>query len=652
MVSQPQPKEQPKLPGGDVERYTRTPAAYAQALHGGGLGTVSVGRARRREPGLYQRRLPVERALQHARKLRGEQDVYMSLNRYGSGLGTRNLISLSALYADLDYYNVPKLAKYHPYEVLEMVLERLRDEGISNPTHAIGSGRGLYLIWQHHPVRPEALTKWRRVSKRLSEVLHEFGADAAVGSDPARVLRLPGTVNSTNGGKVEPLLPVGETYKFGQLADTVLPVNRAKLYDLRKERKARREGGNVPPQRTATAPEGYGSKSLAETRLRDLYRLKPTREAGRKRARSRWLCHTTAEIVKAASSPEAAREEARRLAEEVAGWSGQQADTRLGTILRKAEAAARGETVEYDGYEVDPRYRFRSETIIEALNITPAEQEHLETLIGQDERRRRRRDKERIRGREAGRMPREEYEGRAAQRRTEARRLAAEGRSRREIAEALGVSPASVTGYLREPEPEPPDPIPEGGSKSLAVYVPPVGGPCASTREGTEQHPRTEVAERPDPMQEAAPTSPHTPPLERPGPIPLLVTSRYKQDGSPEVSGNGEHVTISDWGERSRIRTAAEAPSPEGASCGPRQPAEGVEELPAGRSHEPAAGPKNPIPTLISGELRITQPRGSLTRRSGEVERGIVPPGPGPEAAGEPQLPLVHEETKVWGAFP
>lgn len=644
MLAPEQPKVQPKLPGPEPERWTRTPAAYAAELHGGGYGTVSIGRARRREPGLYQRRLPVERALQYTKRLRGEQDVYLSLNRFGGGLGTRNLISLSALYADLDYYNIPRLAKYHPYEVLELVLERLRQEGIPSPTHAIASGRGLYLIWQHHLVRPEALTKWRRTARRLSEVMREFGADMAVGSDPARVLRLPGTVNSANGGKVEPLLPVGETHKFKELCDAILPVSSAKLYDLRKEREARRERGDVPPQRAAAAPEGYGSRTLAEARLRDLYKLRPSREAGRRRARSRWLCHATAAIVQAASSPEAAREEARWLAEEVAGWSNQQADTRLGTILRKAEAAARGETIEYDGHEVDPRYRFRSETIVKDLNITRAEQENLETLISQDERRQRNREKRRRHRREAGTMPRDQYEGRASQRRSEARRLAAEGSSRREIAEALGVSPASVTGYLRAPdEPAAAEPQ-EGGSKCVTVYVPPSGGPCASTRERDYQ-PRSEVAESAELLQDAPLTGPEPFLLEGAVPVEVLVAPCYEGAVCPLVSGNGEHVAISDWGARSRKRPAGEVPPTIEESAGRVSSAESA-------ALESAAELKKPVPIMNTTHLRITQPRGSRESAAENSGRGAVPPEKAAEDGSSGQFRLVHDESEGREAVP
>ena len=45
----------------------------------------------------------------------------------------------------------------------------------------------------------------------------------------------------------------------------------------------------------------------------------------------------------------------------------------MSAVLARAEQAARGEKIEYWGRLVDPRYRFRTSTIIEALDITEAE---------------------------------------------------------------------------------------------------------------------------------------------------------------------------------------------------------------------------------------------------------------------------------------
>ena len=124
-------------------------------------------------------------------------------------------------------------------------------------------------------------------------------------------------------------------------------------------------------------------------------------------------------------------------------------------MIRRTFRAFAGETVEYEGIKVDPRYRFSNQRIIEELEIEADEERHMKTIISADERRRRDRERTMRERRESGEveMSRQEYEGRATKRRSEAHRLRAEGKSRKEIAEALGVSMSTVKRALRtEPE--------------------------------------------------------------------------------------------------------------------------------------------------------------------------------------------------------
>ena len=109
-------------------------------------------------------------------------------------------------------------------------------------------------------------------------------------------------------------------------------------------------------------------------------------------------------------------------------------------IFKRALMASRGERIEWRGLEIDPRYRFKTETIIELLDITPEEQKEMDVLISPKEKCRRKFEKRR----KAGVMPREKYEGRAMWRRSEARRLVAEGKTFEEIGKILEVHWRSV----------------------------------------------------------------------------------------------------------------------------------------------------------------------------------------------------------------
>ncbi len=69
-------------------------------------------------------------------------------------------------------------------------------------------------------------------------------------------------------------------------------------------------------------------------------------------------------------------------------------------------------------------------------------------MISPTEKARRKREKEEEKRRKAGVVSREEYEGTAAWRREQARRMSSEGQTRGQIVEALGISIHSVNSYL------------------------------------------------------------------------------------------------------------------------------------------------------------------------------------------------------------
>lgn len=485
------------------ERWILTPEQHAAQIHVGGRGLATIA-INYPSAGWREYTRPVERIPRLAQRYASAQvDAYVSMQEFRGRRSTSNLLSLSSLYVDLDYTRIPELANYKPYEVYELVAEALEAEGIPSPTLIIASGNGLHLVWQHRPVRPEALPRWEAAEQHLVKALASYGADPAV-TDPARVLRLVGTKNGHR--EVVSLLPVGKVYDFNYLADRVLPHTRAELRDIRLERA--RSAATKPQERRPAPPKGEGYPAAVMT---DLHALRGGR-GNKKLKRRRWMHAYSVMAAKIITDPEALRQDCHRMAAEVCGWSPRQTDTALGTTIRRAETAHRGETIEYGGQQVDPRYNYSARALVELLEIMPEEQRHMRVLVSAAERRRRRADKQRQRRQEAGAMTREEYEGRAAQRRSQAREMAADGRSRREIAEALSVSKASVTGYLREPIEACPEAVgeadPEGVKVRGGVCVPPSGAVTAwafresgealpNGGEGGDEFPRVVAADDP-----------------------------------------------------------------------------------------------------------------------------------------------------------
>ena len=114
---------------------------------------------------------------------------------------------------------------------------------------------------------------------------------------------------------------------------------------------------------------------------------------------------------------------------------------------------ALGDKTDWQGRQRDPRYQLKNQRIIDMLSITPEEERHLKTIISEDtkqERDRQRKERER---RSYGARTREEYIADARERRQhnrrEARKLRGEGKSLRDIGRALGISHTHVRRLLQ-----------------------------------------------------------------------------------------------------------------------------------------------------------------------------------------------------------
>jgi hypothetical protein len=422
------------------ELWIRNPRHHGAIVHAGGIGTVAIAQGTRK--GYWRERsYPVEVALQLLDHHRGRENVYLSTQRFRGRRRIAQLLSMGALYADLDYYRVPQLADADPRRVLELALKLLASASMPEPSLAISSGRGLYLLWLHSPIPRAALPRWTACQRELHEVLRTLGADRAA-LDAARVLRVVGTLHAQSGTMVEAITPAGEVRPFEELADQVLPVGRAELYDIRIQR-ARRDARTAQESPQAP-PQGFTAATLWEARLSDLQKLKELRWFGDPMPdfRDRWMFVAGVGMSWLAVPPVLQRE-LFALAREVGGWTEGRTRSKLQAVFRTSREAAAGKRVEWAGVDWDPRYRLKNQTIIEWLEITPEEEREFKTIISDHERRRRDRQ------RKGYEMTRREYETRAAKRRAQARRLAAEGLQSGEIAKRLGISKSSVQKTLR-----------------------------------------------------------------------------------------------------------------------------------------------------------------------------------------------------------
>ena len=380
----------------------------------------------------------------------GMPDAYISQNRFWGPRKITHLRQLDSLWADLDYHHVPMWQDHDPIGVLQGVLETLQEAQLPEPSFAVATGRGLALVWLHDPVPRSAMPRWNTCQKTLYAALRPFGADR-MALDAARVLRLVGTRHARTGRLVEALTPVGRVWPFDALADEILPLSRGMLSDLRVQRALRRaERGRHAdkPARQDSLPR-FTLGTLWEGRLSDLQALLRLRWQGQLPSGQRDLWLFLAVVAMSwLAPPTVLYREAWALAKQAGGWEEREASARLQAIFRRADRAARGDKVMWQGHPLDPRYRFTNATMIEWLAITPTEQREMRVLIDAEEARRRERLHREAQRRAAGVQSRNVYLAQAADRRVEARLRRARGESVEMIAKSMKVNRSTVWRWL------------------------------------------------------------------------------------------------------------------------------------------------------------------------------------------------------------
>jgi hypothetical protein len=412
----------------------------------------------------------------------GLEDAYISQQRFYFKRTITQLLQLGAMYVDVDFHTVPELAGMDARGVLEDVLIALGRSRMPAPTMAIASGRGLYVIWLHEAIPRAAIGRWNACQKELWRVLKPFGADRGA-LDAARVLRLAGTKNSKNGATVEQIAPPGEVWNFDDLAEEILPYTREELYDLRIQRAAR--AARKPSKSRQRPPQGFTQQTLWEGRLTDLQKLRALRWFGDlpPGQRDNWMFIAGVAMSWLAASPKSLNEELRELSKEAARWPDPESGRRLSAIMKRAHMAANGERVEWNGVQIDPRYRFKNQTIIELLEIEGWEMEEMSVIISSDEARKRHRERESQRRREAGMKERSEYLGIASHNHREAHRLRSEGLTQRQIAGTLELSERWVRKLLSDYVPNAPEqsmPLYGGAALPVGALVEPREGKNAA----------------------------------------------------------------------------------------------------------------------------------------------------------------------------
>lgn len=361
------------------------------------------------------------------------EDVYFSQNTFFKPQRRiDNIRQLRSLYVDLDVYT----KGLDPEWVLGKLEREYFGQCIPEPNLVVFSGRGLVLIWTIDPIPYMAMPLWRAVESYLVEQLKDLGADTKA-TDPARIFRLAGSINSKNQAVVK--AEYRHTYRYD-------------IHDLQYDYLPELSPKAQEPKKRGPKPKVlrmFNTYTLHLSRARDLAKLVELRHGDMEGYRETvcflyryWTCCFT-------SDPQRALEDTLDLNSEFTDplpvrevIAATKSAEKAWASSSDAKADALAKTMGYPG----AGYRLKNSKVIEWLGITPEEQQHMTTLIGAQEKRKRNTEAKRASRRAQGVKPREEYLSEAERKRMEIRKAIEENPqlSVRALAKKTGLSKSAI----------------------------------------------------------------------------------------------------------------------------------------------------------------------------------------------------------------
>lgn len=361
------------------------------------------------------------------------EDIYYSQNTFFKPQRRiDNIRQLRSLYVDLDVYN----QGMSPEWVLAKLEYERFGQSIPDPNMVIFSGRGLVLIWNIEPIPFMAMPLWRAVENYFMEQLKDLGADSKA-TDPARIFRLAGSINSKNNAIVRAEYRHAYRYDIHDLQFDYLPELSPKAQEPKKR-------GPKPK-----VVRLFNTYTLHLSRARDIAKLVELRQGEMNNYREYicflyryFTCCYTSDPKQALADTLDLNSEFTHPLPEREVISATKSAERAWAAKSDAKADALAKTMGYPG----AGYRLKNSTIIEWLDITPQEQKELSTIIGPQEKRRRNTAAKMASRRAQGVKPREVYLSEADRKRESIRKAIEENpeMSVRSLAKKTGMSKSAI----------------------------------------------------------------------------------------------------------------------------------------------------------------------------------------------------------------
>lgn len=384
-------------------------------LHSSSDGYITIAK---KDPNYIQWHYKKNELLENTEDIINDINAYVSQNTfYRPQRRIENIKELRAVYIDIDCYN----SKYTKEAVQYFLEHDLYGSKIPRPNYLIDSGRGLYYIILIKPVPSMGLPLWYAVQRYLFNNLKQFGADANA-LDPTRVLRIVGTLNSKSGTCVEVLDAYDYEYSLKEIQTEYLP-------EISEKKKSK--GRPKKMVSLFTEYSLYYSRVMDITKICELrnYDVEGHREIILFLYRYFSACFT-----------EDVEESLRRALELNAKFKNPLPENE---VIQDTKSATRA-------YE-NRLYKYTNAKLIQILDITLDEQQHLITIISGKEKYRRSAEEQKAkkkakRRNENGLTKREQEKNDLIDNILE---LKNKGLKQKEVAEKLGKSLRTIKGYWK-----------------------------------------------------------------------------------------------------------------------------------------------------------------------------------------------------------
>ena len=379
-------------------------------------------------------------------ELHEQNDVFVAPNTmYIPRRRVENIRQFRSLFQDIDCENLG----LEKAETVYLIWELYYEGKIPKPTMVTDSGRGVHLYWRIQNAPYGALNTWQELQDYIYYNLKHLGADRQA-TDSARVLRLPGTINSKNQVNCKVIYIDDDLeYSMYDLREQYLNY-RPKSYQLQMQ-------DTKVVENKVVSNRFFNSYSLHMQRANDLQTLCRLRNFDMKGYRNMAIhCYAYWKGIYVRDQYELEKE----VIELNNAFKEPLKDTEVKAVLRCIPKAIE-KFIAYEqglrsgekkrvskGMRDKEGYWYKNTTLIERLGITANEQKHMKTIIGTDEKYERNNERRRAERRNEAGLTKKQQD--LQDLKIQVEKLKDEGLSLRAIAKELEVSLGKVQRVLKK----------------------------------------------------------------------------------------------------------------------------------------------------------------------------------------------------------